>query len=936
MMAWIGISLRRLRDERASAAAFAVLVLVTALLAAVAPRALDRAADDTLRAELQARPVAPRSIQLLEQVRLPAGEGDPLAGPKAAGASLFASIPPPVQDVIAEQALVVEGGRWTVTKQTKDPSTLRMRIQPGAEGRIHFVAGRMPDATVQSTPVSTLEVALAASSAAALGVSVGDTLPLQLDGSDPLARFGGDVRATATVVGTFEVDRPDDPWWLGDPALSGPVIRAIAPDAYFLDMTALLAPEEYGEMLGVTPGGENQGVPGVPVPLRLTFREYVDPNRIRERDLGTLVAALRKLEATYPNANVPTTSFSPETPAVALRTALRSYLEVQAARWSTAVRILSVAAVGPGAVGLAAVGLAAVLAGRRRRATLSLASGRGASAGQVVRAVVAEGVLLGTPAAIAGAVGAVLLVPGDSADGALAVALAAIVVAVLALVIATVPGVAPAALGAGRELSRARPPSPRRLVVEGVVIMLAVVGAALLRDRGIGTVGGPADAGTTGGSTAIGTAAGGVATADPLMAAVPALVGLAAGLVAIRLLPILVAPLARLSRRARGLVPLLALRRAAAGGAGAIVLVLLATSTIGAFSVAALVDIDHAADTVAWDQVGADFRVTGAGIPLLAHFDFGALPGVEASATMYRDRATIVGSGTLPDLAAIDLEAYERVVLGTPGAAALPAELFGPPVEPLPIVVSDGLANAIGGVTIGDTIKVGVEGYEFSARVVASRATFPGMSDNSLFLIVNRAQLLGLFPTVLFQPSVAFLRAPPDAAPAIRQAITSAMSADVTGRVEMTTGLREAPIVTAIRAGIGAAAVVAAIYAALAVAVALALNGSARAIELAHLRTLGLSNGQASRLLLVEQVPAIAIAFVGGLGLGVGLFTALSPGLGLGALVGADVEIAPTFDASLLAATAAGLIATITLGLAFGMLAARSASPVPALRRGFE
>jgi putative ABC transport system permease protein len=925
-MGWIGASLHRLRHERTSATAFAVLVLVTALLPAAAPRALDRVADDALRAELLAKAVAPRNIQMIEQDRLPAGDPDSLDAPNQAGRALFATMPAPVQALVAEQALVIDGGRWRVTKKTNDPSTLRFRIQAGAERRVHLIAGRMPTTAAQGGQVYTLEVALAAASATALGVGIGDTIPLRLDSSDPLVRGGGDSTAAATLVGLFEVDQPSDPWWLGDPALAGPVVRAVGPDAFIIDTTALLAPEEYGEMLDVSAGSaEGQ----LPVPLRLTFRYYVDPDRIRARDLATLIPALRKLEVTYPNANVPTGGFAREGLPAALRTALRSFLEAQAARWAAATRILSVAAVGPVAVGLAALGLAAVLAGRRRRSSLSLARGRGASMPQVIRAVVAEGILLGTPAAIAGVVLALLLVPGDPPTVPLVTSLVVIAGAVVVLVLATVPGVGPAAIGAGRELRRAGPPTPRRLVFEGLVVVLAVVGSVLLRERGISSVVGSGGLGT-------GSSSGTVPPADPFVAAVPALIGLATGLVAVRLLPILIGPLARLSRGARGLVPLLALRRAGGGGSGAVLLVLLATSSIGAFSVAALVDIDRAAETVAWNQVGADFRVTGAGIPLQAHFDFAGLPGVEASATMFRGRGTIATKGALPDLAAVDLEDYERVVIGTPGAAALPSELFGPPVEPLPIVVSDGLAKAADGVAVGETVKVRIEGYEFTARAVASRSTFPGLSDTSLFMIVNRDQVRGLFPTAQLQPSVAFLRAAPDAAPAIRQAITSVMSADVTGRLELTASLRDAPVITAIRTGIGAAAAVAAIYAALAVAAALALAGSARAIELAHLRTLGLAGGQASGLLLLEHVPAITVAFLGGLALGVGTFTALAPGLGLGALVGADVEIAPVFDPALLAATAAGLVATITLGLVFGMLAGRSASPVAALRRGFE
>jgi len=289
-----------------------------------------------------------------------------------------------------------------------------------------------------------------------------------------------------------------------------------------------------------------------------------------------------------------------------------------------------------------------------------------------------------------------------------------------------------------------------------------------------------------------------------------------------------------------------------------------------------------------------------------------------------------------PDLAALDVADYERVVVGTPGAAALPRELFGPASQPLPAIVSTALASRPDGIAVGDTVQVGVEGYSFSVRAVAARDSFPGLGDTSLFMLVNRDQLLELFPTAPLQASVAFLRAPANAEAGIRETITAAMPAEIVGSASLVAALRGAPVVEAIRAGIAAAGAVAAIYAALAVAAALALAGSARAIELAHLRTLGLADGQASGVLLAEHGPAIVVAFGGGLALGIGLFAALAPGLGLGALVGGEIDVAPAFDAWLLATTAAGVAIVVLLGLGLGILLGRSASPVAALRRGFE
>ena len=91
--------------------------------------------------------------------------------------------------------------------------------------------------------------------------------------------------------------------------------------------------------------------------------------------------------------------------------------------------------------------------------------------------------------------------------------------------------------------------------------VVALGGAWLLRERGVR---GASSAGT-------------LEAADPLIAAVPALVGLAAGLVAVRLFPLPMRLLAWLARGRRGLVPVLAMRRATSGvGVGPILVVLLA------------------------------------------------------------------------------------------------------------------------------------------------------------------------------------------------------------------------------------------------------------------------------------------------------------------------------------------------------------------------
>jgi ABC-type lipoprotein release transport system permease subunit len=143
-------------------------------------------------------------------------------------------------------------------------------------------------------------------------------------------------------------------------------------------------------------------------------------------------------------------------------------------------------------------------------------------------------------------------------------------------------------------------------------------------------------------------------------------------------------------------------------------------------------------------------------------------------------------------------------------------------------------------------------------------------------------------------------------------------------------------VTAAIVVGIAIAAVIAALYAALAVAAALALAGAARATEVAHLRTIGLSRGDAVGLVVIEHGPTVILAFVAGVALGLGLFVLLEPGLGLDAIVGSKIQVPLTADPQQLAIIFAGILAISVIGIGLAAWMQRRGVAVAALRRGFE
>ena len=320
---------------------------------------------------------------------------------------------------------------------------------------------------------------------------------------------------------------------------------------------------------------------------------------------------------------------------------------------ATAEAALAVAALGPLAVAAGALGLIAILIVRRRRGAIVLARGRGASGGQLLWAQLVEGLLVTVPAALVGLWLATTLVPvranGASSIGAILVALAATAI----LVVTTWP----LARRARRQLERDDPTvtkvSPRRLVFELLVIGLAITGAWLLRERGLTTEG----------------SAGDVRAFDPFLALAPVLVGVAVGLITIRLYPYPVRAIGWLAARGRGLVAVLGLRTIGRDPTAAYLplLVLMLTVAIGSFTSVVRVTVDRGQVADSWRQVGADYRIENSnGGTLAPRVDPHAIPGVGAVAAGYGAPAVPLildaGRAASTSLLAIEPGAFQSVI----------------------------------------------------------------------------------------------------------------------------------------------------------------------------------------------------------------------------------------------------------------------------------
>ena len=933
MIAWIALALRRIRDERLSALGVVGLVFVTAFVAAATPRQLDHIGDDTLQSTVAGASAATSNIQFVrDDSFLPVGN-DPLFQITSTDEQLFDTLPSSIAKLVSARAWTMDSGRWQVPQLiqlTGDAGTMRMRIQPDAMDRLELVSGRWPTGATTETPdatspdeippsLTTFEVVLSEQTAADFQVDVGAMRTLVADTTDELMGAHATARIAVQVVGIYRVKDEADPWWLNDSSLARPAIRIFG-DLTIFDGTALAAPEAYAAYVTET-RRETQS----PLLERYTFREYLDPSRFHAAAIGALLVDFKRLETAYPSTLAPL--LQNNLGRTTLRGTLRALLELFQARWASATAILMIGGIGPGVVALGALALVVGFAAQRRRSALALARGRGASLGQTIAAIGVEGLLLAAPATAVAAGIAIAAIPSTLTSLSIAAAGAVAAVTVILLIVAAIPATNGPAFGSGAEARAPARPSVRRLLFEGLVVVLAVAGAVLLRERGVRGA----------------SSAGELGQADPFVAAVPALAGLAAGLLAMRLFPLPMRFFAWLAARGRGLVPMLALRRASTGSrVGATLVVVLVTAAVWAFSSSILVYFNRASEAVAWHDVGAAYRIESSVGRIDEGFDPAALPGVEASASATLAKVNMGSRRLNVELVSLDVGAYDRVTAGTPAALTLPLDLYATDVSTIPIVVSRSVAERADGVRVGDEFLVLLNGHKYPMKVIGVVDDLPAFDAGAQFAIASREQMRAVdVSSDLLASTVAstiFLRASPEAGPAIRQAVEERLpnATVLSSRAEVTAALRDSPTARAVVAGTAAGALVAFLYAVLAVAAGLALTGAAQAVEVAHLRTMGLSNRQLVGLVIAEHGPVVVAALIAGLALGLGLFVFLREGLGLDALVGAQADVSLVPDPTQLAAVLGGIVAVAVLGLGLGTIMQRGTTSTAAQRRGFE
>lgn len=934
--------LRGLRIDRWLASLIFVVVLVAATVFAAVPRLYNHMSDDGLRHAMQLATPVQGNVELIQHRPFSFGgtSDDPLSAVKEQGAALEHELPPALSATFARRTFVVDSSEYLVGMQYPLPFPLfvSLRYQSDLEDQISLTDGRLPAATDETVKVEVtrfdgtrgpaaapvIEIATSGETASQAGLKIGDRLVSNVT-QDRRFQFEGSPGSgyvVLEVVGRFDIVDAGASYWYGDVNLQRPTLTGSV-DAQQVHATALIAPQAYSTLVD-----ELTGV------FDYRWRYFVDASRVDAGQLDALSAAVRRAKSEHASF------LGPQDDATALHTGLDEVFGGFVAQRHLTEAILAVVTMGLLAVAGVVIGLIGALLADRRRRALVLQRGRGASAWQLMSGQLVEGLLLTVPAAAIGLAIALAIVSARPSSWSPLAAALATVVATLLLAGAMLP-VSRRSLGQldGEQRAVDRT-SPRRLVFESVVVVLAVLGIYLLRRRGLvgGAPGAP-------GALSSGF--------DPFLAAAPVLLGLAVGLVVLRLYPLPVRLVGFLASLGRGFVPVFALRRVGRqpGAVNLPLLVLLLTVAVGVFSSVLLSTIERGQLATAAQQVGAAYRADAAAFSELpATLDFGKVPGVEAAARAYLLPGVTfdmkdVTSGPLT-LDAVETHALAQVTRGTLADPHLPlallsepeqGKLLGTPKTPIPALVSPNAPVGNHAMAVGEHFQLLIEGAWTDFEVTEVRDHVPGIEPGLPFVMASWDQLQAARPSRPLRVTTVLLRGPASAQPAIAAALKDASAlARLESQDAAYRALHEAPLISGVASGFRIGLLVAIAFSALAVIVALTLTAASRARDLAFLRTLGLSAPQSIGLTVVEYVPPLVLALVAGTALGIGVTYLIAPGLDLQAFAGRTIPVVLLVDWLAVGLLGLGIAILVALAVLLTTWVARRANLGRALRVGDE
>jgi len=955
---------RHLLTDRPAGAALAVIVLASAIVAGAVPRALESLATDGLRATIDRAATLDRDLLSTRSAPPPLDHTTSTTDPTSPFRTLLADVDASLEEPLAqassgaigsiryrtlraesaEPALNPEAGTslFNLTVLTDAPRGAAPPEGPGFGSRVRYLQGA-PPAAFTFTPAkpppapdeftqpggpaagsTLLEAAVSTDAAKVHDLQVGSVVQLS---------HGLSVRVTGVVQALDE----DAPYWQTDDTLLHPAESYAEPLGVIHTSTLLVPPAAAAAL-------DNQ-LRGVNLP-QISVRVPLHAGALRADQAPDLVGVVRRLEGrrfAMPSPVGLDTRwfFGPEQQQVAVSTGFDALVLEHLSQRRTSGAVVAVVSAGLAGVTLAVLVLATRLVVERRRRPLSLLVARGGSTGQVVTVMALEGLLLGAPAAALGLSLAHLLVRGD--PGWLGWVLPA---AVGAALLPLLPALAVSAMRGGLAGHRGE----RRDTVSGVgqtaagrgrlalevLVLLAAAGAVVtLRSRGL--------AAPELSRTGVVDPEALRPDADPLVAAAPLLLALAAAVLVARLAPVPLRWLAAAAGRHRGAVTFLGAARAGrdqVAGTLPVLVVVLAMSTC-VVGVIVTGTSQQGVRTAAWQQVGADGRLNALGFTDEELAAAARVAGVEGLAAVSVSEAD-VGSDTRVgrvDLFAANGAALSSVQGSVSGAGRLPDELDDVPDagEPLPVVVSSSVGS------VGDelTLDRGNGRDRVEALVVGTADRLVSLSSARDWVLANPTALERLgYDAPLPRLVLVDLSEQTATQPGLEDTVEADLrDALATGsplhtRADAEERISDQPLVRGTLGSFGYVAVLAALMCALALVLTLVAAAAERVRLLSRLRTLGLDGRQSAALVAWEAAPVVLPGVLLGWVVGAAVVIAVYPALDLRSFTGGADRPSLAVDPVLLLGSTGGVLAASVVAVLVAVLSGSRARLGAVLRVG--
>ncbi|MEU4329191.1 FtsX-like permease family protein [Nonomuraea dietziae] len=822
----------------------ALLVLTVTFLGGALPRVFEDSYERSLRQAVQETRPELLEIAVGARSALPSRRPNSAADLDAVTRKLRAAMPQALAPLIGEVTYGVSTNRVRlvghVGHEPRRNNFVDLAWNSGAAERVRYVRGEAPSAvttganplTARSTPnpyqdsalsivlakptLTTVEAGLPSDVTGQMGIEVGDTI---VSGAGVLIK----------VTGLYEPIDPSDPFWSAYPSMSHVYIPDPAANSAAFVVTGLVGEQGVAVMAGVSaPMHYRWGF--APVPSAFGIEQA--PGTASAFDAFT--AAARKLST--PVMPYKVTSQLPK------------ILEDFLGKLGVTRTLMGLLLAGLFAVAFGVVALVVGLLLGRVAAGLVAARARAASTSQF--------------AAVAATVILLAVLPGSLLGFALSRLVPGLDTTV-SLLSAPLPTLATLLYGMARLLLThrqplveqrddlvARPFTPRRLVIDLLVVLLAAMAAYLAVTRGV---------------TTAQSASGG----DPLLVAAPTAVAVAFALVVLWGYPYLLRLLSFGAARSRTAVLFLAVASAARSRTAATLpaLILVPALTLSVYSALTLDALDAGQRAAAWQRTGADAKVgVGEGVISPAAVEkVRALPGVREVLPVELREGRLSGGTLSFSYLRMDTAAYARRLGSAPSVVGAPVAAVNRAATAVkgasvPVLVTGGLGKA-------RSRPIVLEGGE-SAPVVVDHVghieRFPGADP--------LGELLVLPTSVLPEQKVAMrpngLLVFGDALSAADLERAAGPGASASTREGDLASIVSTPLTRTIKLAFQLTAIVLALYSLLAVWVSVVAGAAERDRSISFLSTMGMSGAQARAITLGEISPLVVMAAVAGIALG--------------------------------------------------------------------